>query len=149
VNYLVRTEGRLRVSWTQRDFVEAGTWGDPGTLSKARIGPDEGFVLESGGTFQGYTQSDLQAFVFREGRVVHLAPEEGIPTARSDCGASFDEDSCMEVGATWKFDAEGRLQVEYRGRNADGTKLRERVRYERRGDALVVVSGNVPELPAF
>jgi hypothetical protein len=56
------------------DFGYVGTWGSPGTISPIEIDGDDGFAVESGGTFQGHTSSSLDFYVFRQDRVVHLVP---------------------------------------------------------------------------
>ena len=72
------------------DFGQAGTHGNPGTISPIEIVGDDGFAVESGGTFQGYTSLSLDFYVFRHGRVVHLLPTIGLSADNSGAKEDFD-----------------------------------------------------------
>ncbi|HZH50308.1 MAG TPA: hypothetical protein VEZ16_00355 [Microvirga sp.] len=122
------------------DFAEVGTFAAPSAITPVRFGADDGVVIEGGGTFQGVSFSVIEPFVFRTGRARPIGPENGIPLAYEDCGAKVDE-PCASIGGQWRADPGGRLLVAYSGRRADKTNVEATAVYERRGDALVLVSG--------
>ncbi|MCB5175366.1 hypothetical protein [Microvirga lenta] len=142
--FLRKSKDDLTVEGRHDGFAESGTFGDPGIVTPTRLGPDNGIVIEGGGTFQGETSSSLQAFIFRDRRAVRLGPRDGIPLRLSNCEAKEKGEPCTDINAAWRVDPGGRLLIDYGGKFADGTKVATTVIYERRGDKLVLASGKPP-----
>jgi hypothetical protein len=123
------------------DFTETGTFGSPSAVTPVRFGHDDGVVIEGGGTFQGITFSAIETFVFRDGQAKSLGPETGIPLIFTDCGAKADGEPCTNISAEWRADPGGRLLITYSGKREDKSIVDGTAIYERKGDALVLVSG--------
>jgi hypothetical protein len=139
--FLRRNAAALTPVGRHDEFVEVGTFGSPSAITPIRFGADDGVVIEGGGTFQGVTFSLLEAYVFRDGQAKSLGPENGIPLVFTDCGAKADDGPCTNIGAQWRADPGGRLLVTYSGRREDKTTVDGTAIYERKGDTLVLVSG--------
>lgn len=122
------------------DFGQAGTFGNPGEISPVEIVGDDGFVVESGGTFQGYTSSSLDFYVFRHGRVVHLDP-----TIRLSADNSGAKEGSTSVDGTWTIGrpAKNSLSIEYKVVTQSRTSISRAV-WEIRGDKLLLKSGLIP-----
>jgi len=125
------------------DFGQAGTFGNPGEISPVEIVGDDGFVVESGGTFQGYTSSSLDFYVFRHGRVVHLVPDVALSADNS--GAMEDSTKEVSVDGTWTIGrpAKNNLSIEYKVVTKGRTSINRAV-WEFRGDKLLLKSGLIP-----
>jgi hypothetical protein len=122
------------------DFGEAGSPGSPGTISPIEIVGDDGFAVENGGTFQGYTSLSLDLYVFRQGRVVHLVPSVGLSADNS--GAKEDSTS-VEGSWTIGLPAKNNLSIDYKVVTKGRTSISRAV-WEIRGDKLLRKSGLVP-----
>lgn len=140
-DFLRRDKDRLVPVARHREFAESGSWGDLTAIKPVRIGPDDGIVVEGGGTFQGETFSTLQVFIFRDGRAQAISPENGIIVAQSNCDAVEPGKACTDITGSWKLDPAGRMAVTYRGKRSGKTVPPSTVTYERHGDALEVISG--------
>jgi hypothetical protein len=139
--FLQRNGSALKPVGRHDEFTETGTFGAPRDVMPIRLGADDGVVLQEGGTFQGITSSSIRPFVFQGEQAKPLEPQEGIPLGFTDCGAKVDSKRCSDIDATWWVDPGGRLLVSYRGRWTDKSKALGTVIYERKGDALVLMSG--------
>ena len=136
--FLQRDGGALKVTGWHDGFTEAGTFGDLMSISSFRLGSQDGFIVEAGGTFQGYTSTVLSPFLIRGGRMRPIGPENGISSGGSDCGVR--DGPCRDVSGFWH--AEGkRLSVRYLGKRANGTPVNGSVAYELKKNSLVLVSG--------
>jgi hypothetical protein len=94
------------------DFGQVGTHGSPGTISPIEIVGDDGFAVESGGTFQGYTSLRLDFYVFRQGRVVHFVPTIGLSADNS--GATEDPTKTVSVDGSWTIGRPAKNNLYYR-----------------------------------
>jgi hypothetical protein len=139
--FLKKNGSSLTPAGRHDEFAETGTFGSPSAVTPVRFGADDGVVIQGGGTFQGITSTSIEPFVFQEGRVKSLGPQEGIATGFTNCGAKVDGEPCSNIDATWRVDPGGRLLVTYSGTWEDKSKAFGTVIYERRGVALVLVSG--------
>lgn len=139
--FLNRNGSALTPAGRHDEFTESGTFGSPGVITPIRLGPDDGVIIEAGGTFQGITSSSIEPFVFQGGQVKSLSLGEGIATSFTNCGAKVRGKPCSDINATWRADPGGRLLVTYSGTWVDKSKAFGTVVYEREGDALVLVSG--------
>ncbi len=138
--FLRKEKRALRPAGFQEDFVETGSSGDLNSIRPARFGTADGAVIEGGGTFQGLAFSVIEPFILGDGQMKAIGPEGGIPIASSNCGAKEEGEPCREIRGNWTTEG-GRLQIRYRGRRDDGTRLDAGAVYELRGGALVLVSG--------
>jgi len=123
-------------------FTESGTWGIVSAITPIRLGRDDGIVVQGGGGFQGESYSVIDPFIFRDGRAKLLGPQSGIPLEQSNCGAKVDGEPCRNVSGIWRAEPGGRLVISYQGNREDKSEVNGVVIYERRGDALVLTSGN-------
>jgi hypothetical protein len=123
------------------EFGQSGTFAGNISLTPIRFGGSDGIVIEGSGTFQGVGASVLDVFVFRNGRALSIGPAAGIPAGYNTCGARGEGEPCGNVKARWTADPGGRLLVTYSGKRANKRRVQATVIYERRGDALIVVSG--------
>ncbi len=139
--FLKKDGNALRPGGRHDAFVEAGTFGSLMSAKGFRLGAHDGLMIESGGTFQGYSSSILSPFLIRNGRMEAIGPEIGISSGDSNCGAREEEtDPCREVSGEWWTEG-SRLIIHYSGRQADDTAVNGDVVYELKSDTLVLVSG--------
>lgn len=124
-------------------FGEAGTFGYPGEISPIEIVGDDGFVIESGGTFQGYTSSWLDCYVFRQGHIVHLVPS--IALSADNSGAMTDSTKVVSVDGAWTIShpSKDNLSIEYKVVIKGRTSI-SRAAWEIRGEKLLLKSGLIP-----
>lgn len=127
------------------DFAQTGTFGSAGEVTPLTIGGDDGLVIESGGTFQGFTSTGLDLYVFKGGRVVHLTPEPPIPTSADNGGATTNGKGSFSVNATWSVvpAPAAALAVDYKIRAHGRTRV-ERAVWTLQGSRLVLTQGRVP-----
>jgi hypothetical protein len=119
-------------------FDKLGTFGDLIGVDLLRLGTEEGMVVESGGTFQGYSSTVLNLFLIRDGRMKPIGSKNGVPSGSSDC---LVRDPCREVTGYWQADGR-RFLLRHIGVREDGTKVDGTVVYELRKGSLVRVSGH-------
>lgn len=131
--------GSLTRAGEQEAFAHEANFGSLTSVTPMSFGAEEGIVLEGGGSFQGVSFSYLQPYVFREAQAVAFVGD-GILLSHKSCGSDGGE-SCTDLQGQWRADPGGRLLVSYSGK-IDGKKIGGTVVYERRGDGLVVSSGN-------
>jgi hypothetical protein len=95
--FLRKDSGGLRLVTVKREFA-AGTsgWGNPGTVTAARFGADDGMVVSGGFTAQGYTTSTASFYRFHDGGIVSLGT---IPIGWSNGGAETDASKAIYVDA--------------------------------------------------
>lgn len=135
----LRRDGSALEPMSRHDsFDKFGTFGDLIGIEPLWLGTEEGLVVESGGTFQGYSSTVLHLFLIRDGRLKPIGSRKGIPSGDSDC---LVRDPCREVTGHWR--AEGRrFAVSYIGIREDGTRVGGTVVHELRKSSLVRVSGH-------
>ncbi len=138
-----RKAGGLRLVKRFIDFGEVGSSGNPGEISPVEIVGDDGFVVESGGTFQGYTSSSLDCYVFRQGRIVHLVPT--IALSADNSGAMTDPTETVSVDGKWTIGrpAKNNLSINYKVVTKSRTSIGHAV-WEIRGDKLLLKRGSIP-----
>lgn len=135
----LRRDGNALKPLSRHDsFDKSGTFGDLIGIDLLRLGAEEGLVVESGGTFQGYSATVLNLFLIQDGRMKPIGPRNGIPSGDSDC---LVRDPCREVSGYWQADGK-RFLVRHTGIRGDGTKVDGTVVYELRKNSLVRVSGH-------
>ena len=141
---LARANGGLKIVRRYHAFATLGTFGAVGDVSPVEIGGDDGVAIESGGTFQGYSSTDVDFYAFHAGRLVSLNPTP-IVIGADNSGAETDPSRVIEVTATWSFDPADRmaLVVDYKIR-AHGASRVERAVWRLKGMSLVLSRGRVP-----
>jgi hypothetical protein len=125
------------------DFGQLGSSGNPGEISPIEIVGDDGFVVESGGTFQGYTSSSLDCYVFRQGRIVHLVPTLALSADNSGVGEDSTKEVSVDGAWTIGHPAKDNLSIEYKVVTKGRTSISRAV-WEFRGDKLLLKSGLIP-----
>lgn len=135
-------DGKPAVVRTFADFTTIGTWGSAGDITKTSLGGDDAFTANSGGTFQGYTYSDLDIYIFRDGKLI--APE-GISIGGDNSGAKEDDAEVISIDGTFALDKpqSGQVTVDY-AISDKGTKSNETVVFALDGNKWKVVSGKQP-----
>lgn len=139
---LRRIGGALKTVRSFRNFATLGTFCAAGDVSSVQIGADDGIAIESGGTFQGYSSTDLDLYAFRAGKLVSIS---GGPAALSADNAGAEPSKAIEVTGKWFFDPADKtaLIVDYKI-DARGAVRTERVIWRLRGTSLVLFYGRVP-----
>lgn len=138
-----RTPNGPRMTAQFVDFAEAGTSGDPGRIDPVQIAGHNALVIESGGTFQGYSSSYLQLHVFDAGQLIEVRP--ALPFSASNEGAVTDDGKVISVTASWSIGktAQNEVAINYQvtssGRVTDATAV-----WALQGSQLVLKSGRVP-----
>ena len=142
---LRRSDGGLKLVKRLPDFAEAGTFGDAGDLASVTIGGDDGLAIESGGTFQGYSYVTLDLYVFRSGRVLHLAADPPVFLSADNGGAMVDDSEAASVTGSWSISPAPKtdLSVDYKVKARGRTRV-ERVVWTLQGARLVLTKGRVP-----
>ena len=109
------------------------------------IAGDDAMAIESGGTFQGYTSSQLDFFAFHAGALIDLEPKPPVVLAADDEGATGDASKAIVVRGSWFFDPTEKtaLVVDYKI-DAKGSTRVERVVWRLQGGKLVLTRGRVP-----
>ena len=109
------------------------------------IAGDDAMAIESGGTFQGYTSSQLDFFAFHAGALVDLEPKPPVVLDADDGGATVDASKAIVVHGSWFFDPteKAALVVDYKIEAKGSTRV-ERVVWGLRGGKLVLTRGRVP-----
>ncbi|HSV01134.1 MAG TPA: hypothetical protein VLI91_13610 [Roseiarcus sp.] len=141
---LRRFDDGCRLVRAFRKFATLGTSGAVEDISAVKIGDDDGMAVTSGGTFQGYTSTVLDFFVFRAGELAGL---NGTPIiiAADDSGAVVNPGKATEVTAKWSFDPADKtaLAIDYTIRTPGASRV-ERVMWRLEGTSLVLSHGRVP-----
>ena len=142
---LRRAGGGLKPAARFIDFAEAGTFGSAGDVTPLTIGGDDGLVVEGGGTFHGYTSNNLDFYVFKAGRVVHLTAAPAITISASNGGAMTDDRKAIDVTGSWSIPATpgNALAVDYKIK-ARGRSRVEHLVWTLTGSRLVLTHGRVP-----
>jgi hypothetical protein len=123
------------------DFDETGTWGNPGEISPVQIGGHDALIIESGGTFQGYSSSQLRVYVFVSGRLIRLRP--ALPLSASNEGAANGRE--VSVSGSWHIsnEAADEIVIDYQVTSAGRTAAGRAV-WRMQGSQLLPKSGRVP-----
>ena len=85
-----RTGGGLKTVAKFREFTQLGSQGAIMEVWPIEIAGDDAMAIESGGTFQGYTSSELDFFAFHAGALVDLEPKPQVVLDADDEGATVD-----------------------------------------------------------
>ena len=109
------------------------------------IAGDDAMAIESGGTFQGYSSSHIDFFVFHAGALTDLEPKPQVVLSADDEGATDDASKATVVEGSWFFDPADKtaLVVDYKI-DAKGATRVERVVWRLQGGKLVLARGRVP-----
>lgn len=136
---LRRFGGGLRPVARFIDFAQAGTFGSAGDITPLTIGGDDGLVIESGGTFQGFTSAGLDLYVFKVGHLVQLTADPPIPTGSDNEGATGEGGQPIDVTASWSVAPlpGAALTVDYKVRAHGRTRV-ERAVWTLQGSRLVL-----------
>lgn len=142
---LRRAGGGLKLAARFIDFADAGTFGGAGDVTPLTIGGDDGLVIEGGGTFQGYSFTNLDFYVFKAGRVVHLTAAPAITISANNGGAMTDHRQVIDVTGSWSIPAAPgtELAVDYKIK-AHGRSRVEHLVWTLTGSQLVLTHGRVP-----
>ena len=140
-----RIGGGLKTVAKFREFTELGSHGAIMEVWPIEIAGDDAMAIESGGTFQGYTSSQLDFFAFHAGALVDLEPKPRVVLDADDEGATVDTSKTTVVRGSWFFDPTDKtaLVVDYRI-DAKGSTRVERVVWRLQGGKLVLTRGRVP-----
>lgn len=123
--FLRRGSGELKLVGRHLDFSESGTWGNPGQIYLIKLATHDGIIVESGGTFQGYTVARLNIYVFRGGRALHLTPPSGLLISSSNAGATTERNKVVSVSGSWTIGARGNsIVIDYVRRSGGGHESR-------------------------
>ena len=141
-----RASGGLKGVKKFYEFAQLGTHGAIANAWPIEIADDDALAIESGGTFQGYTASALDLFVFRNGALVNLSPEPQITLDADNGGVRDNASQAIGVSASWFFDPTDRtaLVVDYKI-DARSAKRVERVVWRLQDGKLVLTKGHVPQ----
>ena len=139
-----RVNGGLKTVGRYREFASLGSQGAVADISPIEIAGDDGMAIESGGTFQGYTSTDVDFYAFHAGQLVSLDPTP-IVIAADNSGAATDPSQAVEVTATWFFDPADKtaLVVDYKIESHGASRV-ERAVWRLQGTSLVLSRGHVP-----
>jgi hypothetical protein len=121
-----------------------GSNGAVSSISPIAIGADDGLAIESGGSFQGYTNTTLDLFAFRRQGLVHLDAGGPLYLEGDNGGAETDQSKAISVESAWSLGATGELVVDYK--ITDGRGQRQARAVWTVGDTqLTLKSGAVPK----
>ena len=128
-----KTDDQWAVSGSALHVDRFGSHGGSGKFDFVKLGPDRrGFVIESGGTFQGYTMSSASIFELVAGNKVEARTEEFIRiTADYECDEETTAD-CYSVEGKWQFvpgsnPAAFDLRIDFEGYIVDAQSKRENI----------------------
>lgn len=125
------------------NFGEAGTNGDPGKIDQIQIAGSNGFAVEHGGTFQGYTASRLDFYVFKNGKLAHLKPT--LELSADNQGAVDAPGKAVTVAASWALGGEASKQVTIDYKVTKGGRTSEsRATWQIEKSIMSLKSGSVP-----
>jgi len=140
-----RVGGGLKMVRKFHEFAQLGTNGAVGDIWPIEIAGDDAIAIESGGTFQGYTSSQLDFFAFRSGALVDLEPKPHVVIDADNEGATEDASKAVSVEGSWFFDAaeKSALVVDYKIAAKGATRV-ERVVWSLQDGKLTLTRGRVP-----
>jgi hypothetical protein len=140
-----RIGGALKTVAKFREFTQLGSHGAIGEVWPIEIAGDDAMAIESGGTFQGYTSTSVDFFVFRSGALIDLEPRPQVVLDADNGGAMTDESKAIGVQGSWFFDPTDKtaLVVDYKIEARGSTRI-ERVVWRLQGGKLVLARGRVP-----
>ncbi len=141
---LQRINGGLKVVVKFREFASLGSSGSAGAIWPIEIVGDDGFVVVSGGTFQGYTSSVLSFFAFQGGNLKTLEAPDRIILGADNGGAAGDAKAVSATGS-WFFDPTDKasLVVDWKITAKGATRV-DRAVWRLQGARLVLTKGRVP-----
>jgi hypothetical protein len=140
-----RKKDTLKLVKTFADFSETGSFGSPGEVTQIEIAGDDGLAIEHGGTFQGYTYTAADFYVFRKGGVVHMKARPQLCLVISNSGAVTDPAKVYEVQGRWRQEPSADTGIVTEYVISDGGKTgRYRAVWTFEGDALVHRGGDLP-----
>jgi len=127
-----------------REFASLGTSGTAGLIWPIEIGGDDGFVIASGGTFQGYQSTTLSFFAFQAGALKALEASDRILLEADNSGATAGS-KAVTVTGSWFFDPADKasLVVDWKIQSKGATRV-ERAVWRLQGAQLVLTRGHVP-----
>ena len=123
-------------------FGKTGSFGAVVSISPIAIGTDDGIAIESGGTFQGYTNVTLDLYAFRRQGMVRLDAGGQLYLQGDNEGAETDAAKVLTIDAAWSLSA-GELAIDYRVSDARG-KRQARAVWTVGETQLTLKSGAVP-----
>jgi hypothetical protein len=140
-----RTGGGLKTVAKFHEFAQLGSRGAVMDVWPIKIAGDDAMVVESGGTFQGYSSSHLDFFAFHAGALIDLEPKPQVVLDADDAGAAEDASKAIVVRGSWFFDPSDKtaLVVDYKI-DAKGATRVERVVWRLQGGKLALTRGRVP-----
>ena len=139
---LRRAGARLVLARRFDDFAQAGSFGNPGEITRIELSGDDGFVIASGGTWQGQSFLSADVFVFRRGRLVQLKAEPALQLEYSNAGYVDSKRKEITVGAKWRV-AGAAIHVTW-DVSARGRRRAVEAVWRDEGASLRLVEGRVP-----
>jgi hypothetical protein len=110
---LKRIPGGFKRVGAFEHFGKTGSNGGVSSITPIAIGSDDGLAVEAGGTFQGYTRSVLEVYVFRRHGLVRLNSGEQLYLYGDNSGGETDAAKVLEIDSAWSLSA-GELTIDYR-----------------------------------
>lgn len=140
-----RIGGGLKMVGKFREFAKLGTNGGVMDIAPIDIAGDDAMVIESGGTFQGYTTTGLDFFAFHSGALVDLAANPQVILDADNGGATEDAKKAIAVSGSWFFDPTDKLAlvVDYKIQAKGATRV-DRVVWRLQNGKLALSRGRVP-----
>jgi hypothetical protein len=118
---LRRVPGGFKHMRTFEAFGKTGTFGAVSSVSPVAISGDDGLAIESGGTFQGYTNATLDLYAFRRQGLVRLDPGAPLYIEGDNEGAQTDQSKAVSIDSAWSL-AGGELVIDYRVSDGRGQR---------------------------
>jgi hypothetical protein len=139
-----RINGGLKSVAKFREFTSLGSDVRAGEIWPIEIAGDDGFVVASSGTFQGYTSTALSFFTFQSGNLKALEASDRI-VLDADNGGAVGDAKAVTVTGSWFFDPTDKasLVVDWKIEAKGATRV-ERAVWRIQGTQLVLTRGRVP-----